>query len=472
MTRTTLSYITLLGTLLLLPACGGSKTVFLPATDSSLNFMASDEMVNTNLPGTSDSQRCRVCCSGLDVYVVWNDDRSGTDAIYFNVSRDGGRTWGNPDIQLNTGIGDVGTPEICCSDDFVYVTWNDDRNGIGDDDGVFVNVSEDRGATWLTQDIQVDAGLGDCDFITICCDGRRAYLAWEDDRNGPGLHDIGFSASADGGLTWEDDIRLNTNPLGLTRSRHPQLCCEGANVYAVWTSERDGEEDIYVNYSLDGGLTFLPSDVRIDGSAAGVTDSESPRICCDLPYVYVAWEEEIPGVVQREDILFDYSPDGGVTWQTTDIRVDTDLPAAADSERIDMCCSGTEVALVWVDNRGGTYDVYFSRSVNAGASWLPEDVRLSSNSPGNSLSETPKICCVGSSFVVTYLDDRAGQSDPWVTSSTDGGATWDAGFRANQEPGIGNAFDLDFCCDGAYVYVAWSEDRIANSDVFVNGSIP
>ena len=471
MTRTTLGAAALLAALLMLPACGGSSSTGLPAMESFLNF-AGDAMANTNLPGTSDSRQARVCCSGLDVYVVWIDDRSGTDAIYINVSRDGGRTWGDSDVKLNTDNGDVGTPEICCSDDFVYVAWNDDRNDPGGNDGVFVNVSEDRGATWLAQDIQVDAGLGDCDYITLCCDGRRVYAAWEDDRNGPGLHDIAFCASANGGLTWGSNIALNTNPPSQSRSRTPHLCCEGANVFAVWTSERDGDEDVYFNYSIDGGVVFLPSDVRINGGAAGATDSERPRICCDLPYVYVAWEDEAAGASDSEDILFDYSSDAGATWQTTDIRVETDLPADADSEEIDMCCNGTEVVLVWEDNRGGTDDVYFSRSLDAGATWLSEDVRLSSNAPGASVSQKPQICCVGSSYIVTYLDDRDGQSDPWVTYSTDGGATWDPGFRVNQQPSSGDTSDLDLCCDGAFVYVAWAEGGTVPRDIFVNGSIP
>jgi hypothetical protein len=64
---------------------------------------------------------------------------------------------------------------------------------------------------------------------------------------------------------------------------------------------------------------------------------------------------------------------------------------------------------------------------------------------------------------------------PYAYSPTiccDHGLTWAASdLRLDSST---DSVDNDFgvCCDGAHVYVAWSDGRLGDAAIFANGSIP
>ncbi|MDH3591030.1 MAG: hypothetical protein OER88_04080, partial [Planctomycetota bacterium] len=53
-------------------------------------------------------------------------------------------------------------------------------------------------------------------------------------------------------------------------------------------------EDVFFNYSLDGGLTWQATDYRVDTDAADQNDPNRPRLCCDAGTVYVLWYLDEP----------------------------------------------------------------------------------------------------------------------------------------------------------------------------------
>jgi len=61
----------------------------------------------------------------------------------------------------------------------------------------------------------------------------------------------------------------------------------------AWEDWRNGEDDIYFNYSDDYGATWPTTDIRLDvGDAPGANDSENPRITSDgNGHVYVVWQD-------------------------------------------------------------------------------------------------------------------------------------------------------------------------------------
>jgi hypothetical protein len=151
------------------------------------------------------------------VHVVWRDGRNGRDDIYFNYSSDCGATWQASDIRLDTGdtagANDSFLPSI--SNDgsgYVYVTWQDYRNGMYD---IYFNHSSDDGANWQTNDIRLDVGdtpgASNSNFPRISSDNSgHIYVTWDDDRNGaPDIYFDALSLDPGGKLTQTTNV-INT----------------------------------------------------------------------------------------------------------------------------------------------------------------------------------------------------------------------------------------------------------------------
>jgi hypothetical protein len=301
------------------------------------------------------------------VYAVWDDDRNGSDDIYFNYSTDNGVNWQSSDIRLDAGDtagANVSLyPQIACAGSQVYVVWEDRRNGCHD---IYFNYSTDDGVNWHSSDIRLDTGdtpgANDSWWPQIACSGNNVYVVWQDQRNG--YPDIYFNYSSNGGANWMyPDIRLDTGDTpGANDSKDPQITCSGNNVYAVWYDNRNGNYDIYFNYSTDNGANWQSSAIRLDtGDTAGAKHSYNPQVACSGNNVYAVWYDQRNGY---HDIYFNYSTDGGVNWQSSDIRLDTgDTPGANYSFLPQISCSGNNVYAVWYDNRNGNSDIYFNRAV-------------------------------------------------------------------------------------------------------------
>ena len=94
-----------------------------------------DLRLGTDSPGTAASLSPQIAASGDSVYVTWADQRKGEFDIYFNRSPDGGTSWLESDLRLNTDLAGVATsvsPQIEASGERVYVAWEDERNGESD----------------------------------------------------------------------------------------------------------------------------------------------------------------------------------------------------------------------------------------------------------------------------------------------------------------------------------------------------
>ncbi len=171
-----------------------------------------------------------------------------------------------------------------------------------------------------------------------------------------------------------------------------------------------------------GGIAQMSTDVRLNSSPAGSSASEVPKIAAVGPTVYVAWADRRHGPLS--DIYCNVSHDSGTTWRATDIRLDTDGPGAGASERVQLAATGDSVFAAWDDARDGAPDIYLNYSLDAGVTWQPSDIRLDTDCAGAAISAVPQIAISGDSIVVVWEDYRDGQADIRANVSSDGGLTW------------------------------------------------
>ncbi len=218
-----------------------------------------------------------------NLYATWTqfDDYGSKDTamhsnILFAKSADGGLNW-TESVRINQFAGNCldgdqtteGAVPAVANDGSLYVAWAYDER-------IYFDRSKDGGKTWLERDIQVAHQPGGWDIkieglmrangmpVTVVNKhpGEREgeiYINWVDNRNGN--YDVWFVRSSDGGETWTGPLRVNDDKTQ-TDQFFSWLTCDQAtgNLYCVFYDRRNFEDtqtEVYLATSEDGGRTWL-----------------------------------------------------------------------------------------------------------------------------------------------------------------------------------------------------------------------
>lgn len=277
---------------------------------------------------------------------------------------------------------------------------------------------------------------------------------------------IEFAAHQKSG--WQPERRLTRTP-GESRTSinfaRSIAADEAGRVHLVWR-EQDADGTI-INYkrSPDGGVSWSPA-IRL-GSAPGSAESGNPGIAVSGNAVHVAWWREMPQ--SPPQIWYKHSPDGGITWETERAITNSPSPAAFCS----LAAWGSSVHLVYVDQRDGNAEVYYTRSIDEGAAWSAA-VRLSSL-PHNSY--TPTIAVWKSNVYVAWTDTRdfgkvTTLEEEYFRRSTDGGKTFEPEQRlTNDSPeSPANSWASTLAAHDQFVWITWFDDRSGNFEIYTKRS--
>jgi hypothetical protein len=233
-----------------------------------------------------------------------------------------------------------------------------------------------------------------------------------------------------------DPLRLNMDPPGAARSLEPRIAVgRGATVHVAWQDARDGKDDVLVRRSTDGGGSW-EAEIRVDGDGPGASLSSMPALAADgRGRVYVAWEDQRNG---DRDIYLARSTDGGRTFWP-EVRVDADEPGAGVSYHPDLLCWDDGTVLVfWRDERDGLADVYLRRSTDGGNTWGPEkwvDLGGSSLHRGGVASMHLGVAAIGRRVAAVWHDV---EESVRVRVSEDAGGTWSPPFGVSRHPNSGH----------------------------------
>jgi hypothetical protein len=348
------------------------KKVFVFLLWVSLGYSEWDEIkMIADYPGCYDygnfNNAWTIACCDSIVHIVWEHrDRQFPGEVYYTRSINGGKDF-LPHQQLTQE--DSHLPSIAVEGEVVHVVWTDYRDREAE---IYYKRSVDGGVTWendvrLTEDDNVRSW-----YASIAVEGEVVHVVWHDERDGN--PEIYYKRSVDGGVTWEDYVRLTEDDNIV--SSIPSIRVEGEVVHVVWSDRRDGNYEIYYKRSVDGGVTW-EADVRLTYDNG---HSESPSIAVEGEVVHVVWHDERDG---NPEIYYKRSVDGGVTWEN-DVRLTED--DNAESSYPSIAVEGEVVHVVWWDKRDGNYEVYYLKSEDGGSSWgsvlnvseLQEDSWLSS----------------------------------------------------------------------------------------------
>jgi hypothetical protein len=256
-----------------------------------------------------------------NLYIHWA--RFNEVRIFSVTSTDRGETWSDPVPVSDPGhFAQWPVPVVMRNGD-VLTMWN------SYDSEILYDISTDGGATWGDDRLLTPTGTNPQDMIngnisvfpytSLAVDesmgprGSWVYCMYADEMTSANGMDIWCRRSANNGFTWSEPFRVNDDPEGLDRDQfHPWVTCDERGVLtAIWYDRRDDSGNylwhIYMSRSHNGGTTW-EENVRITtvpSSPADAVAPETPRIsmadaALPLPAGLIG---EYSGVAVREGII-------------------------------------------------------------------------------------------------------------------------------------------------------------------------
>ncbi len=304
-----------------------------PAGSPSIDGLpGGNEQVNQDTTTTAQNETSIVVSptDPLNVVGGWNDynvvNTGQNTVIGYGWTTDGGATWQSDRIAFSSLPANQSTGDPA----FTADTQGNFYMGIlaynGTAPGILVSKSVDGGATWL-EPVSVDSG-GDKEFLTVDPANDHVYLVWENSTiNG---QTIFFSKSTDLGASFSSRLAISSS--GSTGNGAYPAVGPNGEIYVCWSNF---SSRVYFDRSLDGGATWLSTDVIVDGSivkprdplAGGFRNPMMPAIAVDRSTgpnrgrIYIVWPDQRFG---DPDVVISYSDDLGDTWSAPR-RVNDDI---------------------------------------------------------------------------------------------------------------------------------------------------
>ncbi len=267
---------------------------------------------------------------------------------------------------------------------------------------------------------------------------------------------LGAYASFDGGLTWTQQLMpgfpgdsRTTALTGFHVASDPSVAFDGnGNLYyggLVFRVQphRALDGSIFISKSTDGGLSFTQTVLVTEGSRNVFNDK--PYISVDNTggafdgRVYVSWTR----FASTADIMVSYSTDGGTAFSTPKRLSSSPLNQGS----IPVVGPLGELYVVWNDMFNDR--IMVARSMDGGvsfsspvpiASYTPLPVKLSNslfrvnNNPASAVDE------INGYVYVSWADYATGDADILFSRSLDGGFTWSAPLRVNDDDMLNDQF--------------------------------
>ena len=339
------------------------------------------------------------------IYVAYERFESGARTIYVRRSDNGGKAWSGAVMVKKSTAGDAlfvrlgVVPGATADKDRVIVCWETISVSGPVSPNVMCNISTNGATSFAANDSQVNSVSGSAIVPDLAVDASYAYVTWQQ-----------------GGNIWAARSPVSGNSLSFGAAvklsggegQDPRILADGSGrVVVVWEDLRDPLINIRANASTNSGQSWLADGVRVDKDVVN-GDSTRPVLAARSGgRILVAWEDTVRG---KQDIYTNYSDDGGVTWGAVASRVTAGEAGLYTSQRPSLAVdpAGNNVYAAWEDYRNGAYrDIYFSVSLDNGKTWNEPDYRMNESSPaGAADARTPRVFAATSRAAVLWVDNR------------------------------------------------------------------
>lgn len=319
---------------------GTEQIFFNVSADAGMTWLANPMRINTNTPGESWSEEPRLACDDAGhVYVAYIEDQragAGVRNVFFRHSPDYGNTWDVTEARLDATLEGAGWLDMVAgAAGEVHVAWAVNNASI------WSNHSTDHGANWLAAPVQVNGtavSLAGAVDLGLSATGML-YATYIDARTG--TTDVYANVSTDGGLTWTRERLIAPGQAGALNISYPQIAGTALYAYVAWMDARNGYYDIYIRETADQGLTWSP-EVRVNTCPAGVARSAHPQIYAAGGLAAIVWDDRRAGEGAPDTYFNLYTASGGPAPRPVQVQ----LRAATTSWRGPVLLGGAVLALL------------------------------------------------------------------------------------------------------------------------------
>jgi hypothetical protein len=284
---------------------------------------------NFNLSNTpkADSICPSIAVSGSNIFVAWSEATKDGFQIVLTQSTNGGNSFAKGKVVNKTLSGgkeaDALCPKLAVSSSILYGVWMEDS--LGNFEVAFKQLT---GKCTIKVGKQIKQG--ECPVINlsnsdrdsidpvIVVNGRNIYVAWADKSDGD--FDIYLTASHDGGKTFSEPINVSDDDVD---SLKPALAVDGTRIYLAWVSYEDNQGQIKFVRSSNSGVDFDHEEVLSDPR----TNARHPALAANASKVFLSWADDIDADldVDFEDfagisaIFFRFSDASGLVFPETSV---------------------------------------------------------------------------------------------------------------------------------------------------------
>jgi hypothetical protein len=223
-------------------ASGNSEILYKKSTNGGLTW--STKKLTWNSVGNSAPA---IAIDSADhIHVVWGGMKPGNFEIFHKKSTDGGTSWATKRLTWSSGFS--WHPAIAVdSSDNVHLVWFDDSSG---NDEIYYKKSTNGGASWITKRLLWNSDSSWYPAMTID-PNDNIHVVWEDST--PGNWEILYKKSTNGGVSWTSR-RLTWNS---NYSSKAAIAADSVNhIYVVWVDGTPMNPEIFYKKSTDGGSSW------------------------------------------------------------------------------------------------------------------------------------------------------------------------------------------------------------------------
>ncbi|MCJ7510131.1 MAG: hypothetical protein MUP14_04485 [Dehalococcoidia bacterium] len=300
------------------------------------------------------------------VHVTFAVADNGDWDVYYSQSDDG-VSFG-PEIEVTSGGPGGGQPDpaIAVSDaGKVHIAWQDGRNG-----GAVYYARLEKGQSFgpklMVNDPQAIGEKADVD-IALSPDGSIVYAIWADKRTGDWQV---YSSRSVNKSAFSGDILVSSAAFP---AQHPSIVVgtDGA-VHAAWQEKIafGGRGPVYHTYygRADPGGTLFPTPYLVSDGASASVEPANPAVAVG--------QNEIAHVVFE---TFSYGDGGFIGHDSfsggafgSDVSVTDGVKPTSKRRNPSVAIDEEDVIhVVWLDQRNGPWEIFYARSIDAGASFSP-----------------------------------------------------------------------------------------------------
>jgi hypothetical protein len=266
-----------------------------------------------------------------------------------------------------------------------------------------------------------------------------AYQSQWTETNSSYIH-VYFACSHDYGKSWSESFRVDDDGRSSVQCDSPTIAVDKntGHVFVAWKDNRTGVAKVYVDKSVDGGVSF--------GSDVLVYNWHSDYVATWLPFtvnievgdagkIYAAWIAYYSDSYTDCDIFFASSNDDGQTFNTP-ITVNPAEAGVRLTHPWIAVDAGNVLYVAYLKSNSTFSGVFLAKSLNGGESFEAA-VKVNDDTTRRYRGGVQVVVSPDGKIHLVWTDSRAGDGtqymDIYYATSSDGGLSFGPNVRVNDD---------------------------------------